>query len=76
MMIVKDAVVVCHNVPFDLGFLSSELERINKSLPTTLVLDTLEVARQHFDFDFTACNPLRMILILKFLVRIVPWTMP
>ena len=50
-MIVKDAVVVCHNVPFDLGFLSSELERINKSLPTTLVLDTLEVARQHFDFD-------------------------
>ena len=51
MTLVKDAVIVCHNVPFDLGFLSSELERVNRYLPTTLVLDTLDVARQHFDFD-------------------------
>ena len=51
MLLVRDAVIVCHNVPFDLGFLNSELERVNTYLPTTLVLDTLEVARQHFDFD-------------------------
>jgi DNA polymerase III epsilon subunit family exonuclease len=51
MALTKDAVIVCHNVPFDLSFLSSELERVNQYLPTTLVLDTLEVARQHFDFD-------------------------
>jgi len=51
MTLVKDAVIVCHNVPFDLGFLSSELERINKHLPTVLTLDTLEIAREYFDFD-------------------------
>lgn len=49
--LVRNAVIVCHNIPFDLGFLSSKLERVNKYLPTTLVLDTLEVARQYFDFD-------------------------
>jgi DNA polymerase III epsilon subunit family exonuclease len=49
--LLKDAVVVCHNVPFDLGFLSSELGRINKHLPTVLTLDTLELAREYFDFD-------------------------
>ena len=51
MALVKDAVIVCHNVPFDLGFLSSELGRINKQLPTILTLDTLEIARKYFDFD-------------------------
>jgi DNA polymerase III epsilon subunit family exonuclease len=51
MTLVKDAVIVCHNVPFDLGFLSSELGRINKLLPTVLTLDTLEIAREYFDFD-------------------------
>ena len=43
--------IVCHNVPFDLGFLSSELGRINQHLPTVLTLDTLEIARRYFDFD-------------------------
>jgi DNA polymerase-3 subunit epsilon len=51
MALVRDAVIVCHNVPFDLGFLSSELGRINKHLPTVLTLDTLEIAREYFDFD-------------------------
>jgi DNA polymerase III subunit epsilon len=51
MALIKDAVIVCHNVPFDLGFLSSELGRMNESLPTVLTLDTLEIAREHFDFD-------------------------
>jgi len=51
MALVKDAVIVCHNVSFDLGFLSSEQGRINKHLPTVLTLDTLEIAREYFDFD-------------------------
>jgi DNA polymerase III epsilon subunit family exonuclease len=51
MPLVKDAVIVCHNVPFDLGFLSSELGRINRHLPTVLTLDTLQIARDYFDFD-------------------------
>ena len=51
MALARDAVIVCHNVPFALGFLSGELGRINKSLPTVLTLDTLEIARDYFDFD-------------------------
>jgi DNA polymerase III epsilon subunit family exonuclease len=51
MAATRDAVIVCHNVPFDLGFLSSELGRINQHLPTVLTLDTLEIARGYFDFD-------------------------
>jgi DNA polymerase III subunit epsilon len=51
LALIKDAVIVCHNVPFDLGFLSSELGRMNKHLPTILTLDTLEIARRYFDFD-------------------------
>lgn len=47
----QDTVIVCHNAPFDLGFLSSELGRMNRHLPTILTLDTLEIARAHFDFD-------------------------
>ncbi len=48
--LLKEAVIVCHNVPFDLGFLSSELGRIDRSLPTVLTLDTLGLAREYFDF--------------------------
>jgi DNA polymerase-3 subunit epsilon len=51
MALVEGTVIVCHNVPFDLGFLSSEMGRINKHLPTVLTLDTLEIARAYFDFD-------------------------
>jgi len=51
MALAKDTVIVCHNVPFDLGFLSSELGRINQHLPTVLTLDTLGIAREFFDFD-------------------------
>ena len=51
MALVKDAVIVCHNIPFDLGFLSCELGRLNQHLPTVLTLDTLEIARHYFDFD-------------------------
>jgi DNA polymerase III epsilon subunit family exonuclease len=51
LSLVRDAVIVCHNVPFDLGFLSSELGRIGTKLPAVLTLDTLDIARRYFDFD-------------------------
>jgi DNA polymerase-3 subunit epsilon len=51
MALVKDSVIVCHNAPFDLGFLTSELGRIGHQLPTVLTLDTLRIARDHFNFD-------------------------
>jgi DNA polymerase-3 subunit epsilon len=51
LSLLDEAVIVCHNAPFDLGFLSSELGRVDRHLPTILTLDTLEIARRHFDFD-------------------------
>jgi len=62
MTFVKDAVIVCHNIPFDLGFLSSELSRINKHLPTVLTLDTLELAREYFDFDSNSLQSIAHLL--------------
>jgi DNA polymerase III epsilon subunit family exonuclease len=65
LFLLRDAVIVCHNIPFDLGFLSSELERVNQYLSTTLVLDTLEVARQYFDFDSNSLQSIADKLDIK-----------
>jgi len=51
LALTQDAVIVCHNVPFDLGFLTSELRRMYQPVPTMLTLDTLRLAREHFHFD-------------------------
>jgi DNA polymerase III subunit epsilon len=48
--ILEDAILVAHNAPFDLGFVSSEFARLGKSLPSTDVIDTLQLARQYFNF--------------------------
>ena len=44
------AVVVCHNAPFDLGFLSAELARLGRSWQPEAVIDTLALARRQFRF--------------------------
>ena len=54
----EDAILVCHNAPFDLAFVSSELNRLGHKLPPVEVIDTLQLARQHFDF---ASNSLQAI---------------
>jgi DNA polymerase-3 subunit epsilon len=46
----EGAILVCHNAPFDLGFLSSELARLGQQLPPVEVIDTLLLARTHFAF--------------------------
>lgn len=51
MPLLMDAIIVCHNAPFDLGFVSSELNRLSQDLPPVDVIDTLELARTYFDFD-------------------------
>jgi DNA polymerase-3 subunit epsilon len=50
LSLMQDAVIVGHNLPFDLGFLSSELGRANRPLNVLPTLDTLDLARQHFSF--------------------------
>lgn len=46
----EGAVVVCHNAPFDLGFLEAELNWAGLSMPDYLVVDTLSLARRCFRF--------------------------
>jgi DNA polymerase III epsilon subunit family exonuclease len=54
----EDALIVCHNAPFDLGFVSCEFNRLGQSLAPVEVIDTLLLAREHFSF---ASNGLQAI---------------
>ena len=49
-LLLEDAVIVCHNAPFDLGFVGSELARLGQRFPPVAVIDTLLLARAHFAF--------------------------
>lgn len=42
---IEDYPLVCHNAPFDLGFINTNLKRIGKSSLTNEVFDTVELAR-------------------------------
>lgn len=42
----QDAVVVCHNAPFDLQFLDSEFRRLGQEIEIPNLVDTLTVARE------------------------------
>lgn len=42
----QDAIVVCHNAPFDLQFLDSEFRRMGHEIEIPNLADTLTIARQ------------------------------
>lgn len=44
------SVLVAHNAPFDVSFLSAEYARIGRVMPAVPVLCTLKLARRHFKF--------------------------
>ena len=46
--LLEGAVFVGHNAAFDLGFVSSELNYVGRSLPELVVLDTLRLARRQY----------------------------
>jgi DNA polymerase III subunit epsilon len=48
---IDGATLVCHNAPFDLGFLEAELSHLGLLWAPAGVIDTLEIARRHFNFD-------------------------
>jgi DNA polymerase III subunit epsilon len=56
--LLEDAILVCHNAPFDLSFVTSEFNRLGRSLPTLEMIDTLQLARAYFNF---ASNGLQAI---------------
>jgi DNA polymerase III epsilon subunit family exonuclease len=45
----RGAVIVCHNARFDLQFLDSEFRRLGLEITAPNLVDTLLVAREHFD---------------------------
>ena len=56
-VLLREAVVVCHNAQFDLQFLDSEFRRLGREIQIPNLIDTLFVAREHFDFpSFTLTN--------------------
>ena len=42
--------LVCHNAPFDLGFLEAEFSRLDRRWEPAGVIDTLDLARRYFQF--------------------------
>lgn len=42
---IGDSVIIAHNAPFDVGFLSVALQACGKKLPENLVLDTVQLSR-------------------------------
>ena len=46
----RDAVLVCHNAPFDLGFVGSEMLRAGRAFRAPVAIDTLLLARQCYRF--------------------------
>jgi len=43
-------ILICHNAPFDLGFLDAELARLGLPWQPVGVIDTLDIARRYFHF--------------------------
>ena len=50
LSLIKGSVLVFHNAPFDLSFLNKEFEYCGSAMTEHLILDTLQIARKHFDF--------------------------
>lgn len=50
LAMLEDSVIVAHNAPFDLGFLTAECERVGLRFPKLHVVDTLAIARKGWKF--------------------------
>jgi DNA polymerase-3 subunit epsilon len=60
-----DAVIVCHNAPFDMGFLRAELKEAGLSFPDCRVIDTLALARRRFSFSDNSLDSIAGFLGIK-----------
>jgi DNA polymerase III subunit epsilon len=62
---INDTVLICHNAKFDLKFLSTELSLCSHSMPDIPVVDTLKIARDHFNFPSNALGSIADYLSIK-----------
>ncbi len=58
----RDSVIVAHNAPFDLRFLSAEFAGIKLPHPENEVIDTLSIARRHYNFPSNNLGKIAMYL--------------
>ena len=61
---IEGKILVCHNAPFDLGFVSSECNRLGQEFSSVEVIDTLLLARQHFSFDSNSLQSIANALMI------------
>ncbi len=47
---IKNRILICHNVPFDLSFLEMETSRLGKQIRFSSTIDTLQLARNYGHF--------------------------
>jgi DNA polymerase-3 subunit epsilon len=64
MPLLENAILVGHNAPFDLGFLSSEFQRLGRQLPALEVIDTLQLARTYFTFPSNSLQAIADALLI------------
>ncbi len=62
---IKGAIVVGHNIGFDLNFLKEEAKRAGMSLDNVISLDTLKLARRKFKFPSFALSQVAQALGLE-----------
>jgi DNA polymerase III epsilon subunit len=55
---IDGAALVCHNAPFDLGFLDEEFSRLGLPWQPASVIDTLEIARRYFSYPSNSLSAL------------------
>jgi DNA polymerase III subunit epsilon len=58
----RDTVLVCHNAPFDLGFVTSEMQRAGRTFAAPLVVDTLAIARHSYRFRSNSLSNIARVL--------------
>jgi DNA polymerase III subunit epsilon len=63
--LLENAILVCHNAPFDLGFVSNEFNRLGQLFPPVEVIDTLLLARQYFTFPSNSLQAIADALNLE-----------
>lgn len=56
--LLDNAVIVAHNVPFDMGFLNHELHRVSAPQLRNLTVDTLAIARRAYRFSSNSLGAL------------------
>ncbi len=65
LAMMKDAVLVAHNAPFDLGFLAAELDMAHSPPPVGPVVDTLTLARRAYTFPRNSLSALAQALQIE-----------